>query len=230
MMIHDFSINYFNVWNHLEGRRKDYIKICLPLYEASVVGDWEAAENMLSINCELDLLGYSITQDKETTLHIGLYSQNIKFVKKLVDRMTDQQLTLQDKNGQTALSWVAGAGNVHMARIMVERCPQLLTIRDKHNWLPITMAAVCGKRNMVAYLYGKYKSMEGNDWTCEDIHVVFSRCIEADLFDSALKILDDQNNRIGFPEQACAGGVLYILARKTYAFKDVKSWKNSSKC
>ncbi|KAJ9559408.1 hypothetical protein OSB04_014022 [Centaurea solstitialis] len=212
------------------GRRRDYNDICVPLFQASVVGDWEAAEKILSINGEfrVDLLGYAITEDKDTALNVAVFSKSIKFVENLVNRMTDEQLVLQDKDGRTALFNVAGAGNVEMARVMVDRCPQLLKIRASYSRPPIHNAVLYGKRNMFAYLYGKYKSMGGNDWTYQDIHVVFWQCMEGDLFDSALKILEDQNNPIGFRLRWYAREVLYILARKTNAFKDVKSWKNSS--
>ncbi|KAJ9559327.1 hypothetical protein OSB04_013941 [Centaurea solstitialis] len=212
-----------------QGKRIEYINICLPLYQASVIGDWEAVENILSISPEFedDLLGYSITEGKDTPLHIGVYSQSIKFVENLVNQMTDQQLALQDIYGRTPLYCAAGVGDVDMVRVMVQRRPQLVTIRDKSGTLPITMAALFGKRDMVAYLYGWNKSMAANNgWKDEDIHKVFLKCIQADLFDSAIKILDD-NNETGFPKQHCAREVLYKLARKTYAFKDKKSWKNS---
>ncbi|KAJ9559323.1 hypothetical protein OSB04_013937 [Centaurea solstitialis] len=182
-----------------EGRRRDYVNICVPLFQASVVGDWEAVEKILSINGEfrVDLLGYAITEDMDTALHIAVFSRSIKFVENLVNRMTDEQLILQDKYGRTALFNVAGAGNVEMARVMVERCPQLLTIRADNNQLPIYPAALYGRHNIVAYLH-----------------------------DSALKILEEQINPKGFPLQK-AQKALYFLARNTNAFKDMKSWKNS---
>ncbi|XP_024984546.1 uncharacterized protein LOC112520396 [Cynara cardunculus var. scolymus] len=172
----------------VEGRRRDFINICLPLYQASVVGDWEAVENILAINREFkdDLLGYSITEDKDTALTIAASSESIKFVENLVDRMTDQQLTLQDKHGQTALHIAAGVGNVDMAMAMVGKHPQLLKIRNGVNALPIYVAAIYGKHDMVAYLYDEYKSMAGDDWTVDDISNVFWRCIEADLFGTFL--------------------------------------------
>ncbi|XP_024984277.1 uncharacterized protein LOC112520211 [Cynara cardunculus var. scolymus] len=185
-------------------------------------------ENILDGNPELDLLGYSITEDRDTVLHIGVYSQSIKFVEHLVKRMTEQQLALQTISGQTALYCAAGIGNVDMARAMVEKYPQLLKIRNKLNLLPISKAALAGRHDMVVYLYDKYVSMsDSNDWTYDDIQDVFWRCIEADLFDCARRILDDQNNQRGFPSKEYAREILYILAQKTCAFKDIKSWKNS---
>ncbi|KAJ9559410.1 hypothetical protein OSB04_014024 [Centaurea solstitialis] len=213
-----------------DGRRRDYTTICIPLFQASIIGDWEAVEKILAENREFDddLLGYGITEHYDTTLHMAVYSQNIKLVENLVNRMTNQHLVLQDGLGQTAFHNVATVGDVDMAKVMVQRCPQLLTIRNKKDELPIFSAGLYGKRNMVDYLYGKYKSMAGNDWTSHDIESLFYKCIEADLFDSALKILDD-NNEIGFSEIWNARLVLYTLAQKTYVFKDMKSWKNSSK-
>lgn len=167
-----------------QGRRRDYNDICVPLYKASITGDWEAAKNILDTNREFkdDLLGYSITEDKETALHIATISQNSKFVEHLVDRMTDQQLALQEIAGSTALLSVALTGNVDMAKIMVAKCPQLLTIRGPESMLPIIVAAIQGTRKMVDYLYDEYKGMEGDDWTDHDKRIVFLNCIQADLF------------------------------------------------
>ncbi|KAJ9559402.1 hypothetical protein OSB04_014016 [Centaurea solstitialis] len=210
------------------GSRGGYIDICVPLQEASFVGDWEAAKKILDNNSQLDLLGYGISEDKETALHIAASSGNIKFIEHLVDQMTKQQLALQDVNGFTALCFATAIGNVNVVKTMVKKYSQLLTICDDSGRLPIYMAAKFGRHDMVVYLYGKYKSMADNVWTVDHIHKVFLRCIKADLFGTycALKILDD-NKEIGFPEKECAQKVLYILARKTYAFEDVKSWKDS---
>ncbi|XP_024984584.1 uncharacterized protein LOC112520428 [Cynara cardunculus var. scolymus] len=142
--------------------------------------------------------------------------------------MTDQQLTLQDEHGRTALHIAAAVGNVDMAMAMVGKHPQLLKIRNGVNALPIYVAVIYGKHDMVAYLYDEYKSMAGYNWTVDDISNVLWRCIEADLFDCAIRILDDQGDLFGFPSRVYAREILYILAQKTYVFKCIKLWKNSN--
>ncbi|KAJ9559326.1 hypothetical protein OSB04_013940 [Centaurea solstitialis] len=197
--------------------------ICIPLSNALIIGDWEKANGILDLDSR-NLLDYSISENKQTPLHIAAMSKSIKTVQNLVHRMTEQQLGFQDKDGDTALHDVAKAGNVDMANAMVEKCPRLLTIRRKRDGLPIHIAARYGKRNMVFYLYDKHKTMEGNGLTSHDVHKVFYKCIGADLFDCALLILND-NKLSGFPRREWAHDVLYTLAPKTYAFNDTKSWK-----
>ncbi|KAI3746614.1 hypothetical protein L6452_09051 [Arctium lappa] len=83
-------------------------------------------------------------------------------VEHLVDRMTEQQLVLQDKYGSNVLFDVAAVGTSIWQGLWLKNC--------------------------------------------------------------ALKILDD-TNQIRFPQQEYAREILYTLARKTSAFKDIKSGK-----
>nr|XP_043610868.1 uncharacterized protein LOC122582530 [Erigeron canadensis] len=113
-----------------DDRRQDFFNICVPMYEASMKGDWNAACNILKRfarpNHDQDqsyLLRFSITDNSETALHIAASTQNADFVRNLVGLMQIEDLRLQNNNGNTALCLAAMAGNVEIAKIMVNHNP-----------------------------------------------------------------------------------------------------------
>ncbi|KAL4560275.1 hypothetical protein LXL04_032425 [Taraxacum kok-saghyz] len=197
----------------IEGR-EDYINTCVPLYEASINGDWKAANDILTERKEL--VRFSITDNGETALHIATSAQNTKFVESLVGFMEPEDLELQNKSGNTALCLAAAAGNVEIAKIMVEINRALLIIPGSEGMMPLYMAALFGNHDAVKYLYDNSQKMSDDYWTPQNRSWVVLKCIEADLFDIALKILVDR------PELAQSGSLLGVLARKPYAFEEKK--------
>nr|GEV92158.1 germacrene D synthase [Tanacetum cinerariifolium] len=144
----------------LVGIRDDYNVICVPLYEASITGDWKSAK--------------------------------IKF-----DRRPEL-----NGNGETALCIAAVAGNVKMAKLMVKKNEALLTIPDTEGNMPLCKAALFGKHDMIKYLYDNSEKMTSHCWTHDNRNYVLVKCVEANLFDIALQIVED------CPELATNGHIL----------------------
>ncbi|KVH92013.1 Ankyrin repeat-containing domain-containing protein [Cynara cardunculus var. scolymus] len=64
--------------------------------------------------------------------------------------MIEEDVELQNKNLNTALSLAAAAGTVHdIAKIMVEKKRALLTIPGSQAMMPLYVVAVFGKSDMV---------------------------------------------------------------------------------
>nr|XP_043617637.1 ankyrin repeat-containing protein At5g02620-like isoform X2 [Erigeron canadensis] len=198
----------------LEGRREDYIKVGIPLYEASIKGDWQTAHDILKGNP--DLVKWSITENCETALHVAASAKQTKqmedFVKNLVKMMAKEDLELQNNSFNTALCLAAAAGNVEMVKILVEKNPALLTIPGSQQMMPLYMAALFGQRDVVYYLYGRSKGLRDDGWNNQNRGWLLLKCVEADLFDIALQILEER------PELASNGSVLGVLAKKPDAF------------
>ena len=89
----------------------------------------------------------------ETALHIAAAAKRTAFVKELVQRMTEEDLALQNKDGNTAICFAAASGIVEIAKVMVEKNKRLPMIRGKQGKTPLYMAALFGHREMVSYLY-----------------------------------------------------------------------------
>ncbi|KAL4572471.1 hypothetical protein LXL04_019248 [Taraxacum kok-saghyz] len=199
----------------LVGKREDYNEICVPTYKATITGDWKAAKIILDKRREL--VRFSITESYDTVLHIAVMGKSYWFVKYLVSLMEKEDLELQNQKGQTALCLAAIAGNVKIAMFLVKKNRTLLDIPDSSGMMPLYMAALFGKHDMVTYLYRNSQKMSGDYWTHHNRGSVLVKCVEANLFDVALQLVTDR------PELAINGSVLGLLARKPYAFDDAIS-------
>ncbi|CAI9298784.1 unnamed protein product [Lactuca saligna] len=194
----------------LVGRREDYNEICVPTYKATITGDWKAAKLILDKRPEL--VRFSITESYDTVLHIAVMGKSYWFVEYLVSLMEKEDLELQNKNGETALCLAAISGHVKIASILVRKNKALVEIPDSRGMMPLYMAALFGKHEMVRYLYQSSRKMTGDFWTNHHRSCVLVKCVEANLFDIALQIARER------PELAINGRVLRLLARKPYAF------------
>lgn len=109
-------------WNHYLSNifveREDCINTCVPLYNASINGDWNAAVVILSARKEL--VRHSITENCETALHVATSAQNTKFVEAIVGLTENEDLELQNKSGNTTLYLAAAAGNTKFDRSWYE--------------------------------------------------------------------------------------------------------------
>nr|XP_043617607.1 uncharacterized protein LOC122589381 isoform X2 [Erigeron canadensis] len=190
--------------------REDYNEILVPSYKATITGDWKAAKIILDKRPEL--VRFSITETCETVLHIAVLGKSYWFVEYLVSLMEKEDLELQNVNGQTALCLAAMAGNVKIAKTLVKKNHALLDIPDSNGMLPLNMASLYGKHDMVKYLYQNSHKMTGDFWTHQSRVCMLVTSVESNLFDVALQIVTD------CPELAINGSVLGLLARKPYAF------------
>ncbi|KAI3784505.1 hypothetical protein L1987_43604 [Smallanthus sonchifolius] len=198
----------------LNGPREEYIKVGIPLYEASIKGDWKSAKPI--IDQKPDLVRCSITENCETALHIAASANKTKsmhdFVKNLVENMTNEDLELQNNSSNTALCLAAAAGNVEMVKILLNKNSALLQIPGSQQMMPLYMAALFGDHAMVEYIYNKSNELRDDGWNPQNRGWLLLKCVEADLFDIALRIVKDR------PELASNGNVLGVLAKKPYAF------------
>ncbi|KAJ9546515.1 hypothetical protein OSB04_019058 [Centaurea solstitialis] len=206
----------------IEGTRENYIKIGVPLYEASIKGHWEAAKVIL--DRQPGLVRFAITEYYETPLHIAASSESTRsmeeFVENLVNLMEKKDLELQNKNYNTALSLAAMAGSVKLAKIMVKKNKDVLEIPGSQGMMPLHMAALSAKHDMVKYLYDNSHKMSSHFWTNENRGLVLLKCVEADLFDVALKIVNDCTDLTTM--KSLLTEVLLSLAQKTDAFRGIK--------
>ncbi|XP_017243138.1 ankyrin repeat-containing protein ITN1-like isoform X2 [Daucus carota subsp. sativus] len=200
-----------------EDERKNYLAICLPLYEAALKGDWQTAQKIIS-KCP-KVINVSITKNYETVLHIVSSTKHAHFVEELLKLMKPEDLDLQNKNRNTALCLAAAAGTVKIVEMMVEVEPNLLMIRGNNNMSPLLMAALFGHKEMVSYLYSRTDNMTGGDWTDTDRIMLLNACISAKLYDVALKLLDKHKKKLAL---ATDKNALHILARNPSEFAGIR--------
>lgn len=68
-----------------------------------------------------------------------------------------------------------------MAKIMVEKNLNLLTICGSQGMMPLHLAALYRNLKMVTYLYNQSHQMSSDGWTDSDMNRVLLKCIEVDL-------------------------------------------------
>ncbi|KAM0030735.1 putative ankyrin repeat-containing domain, PGG domain, ankyrin repeat-containing domain superfamily [Helianthus debilis subsp. tardiflorus] len=205
----------------ISGNRKDYCEIGVPLYEAAMKGDWKAAKSIL--DTQPSLIRYAITENEETLLHVAASAEitkAVEFVKNLVTLMENADLELQNKNWDTALSFAAQVGNIDTAMVLVKKNPTLTEIPNRNKAIPLYTAISFAQADMARYLYGISNRMSGDFWSHENRGGVLQKCVEADMFDVAINIVNDhpkltENKRLLMD-------VLLALAEKPYAFKGRK--------
>ncbi|KVH99878.1 Ankyrin repeat-containing protein [Cynara cardunculus var. scolymus] len=181
-----------------DGRRREFVDTCVPLYEASITGDWKTANEILQ-NRRYQLVRYSITEHCDTALHVAASASNTestKFVENLVKMMRMEDLQLQNKGGNTPLCLAAAAGNVDIATIMVDMNQELLKIPNCSRQTPLYIAVLFRNKAMVNYLYDKSPEM--------------------DALNTALKIFGRH------PDIPKRENALGLLAKKPCAFNEIK--------
>ena len=150
------------------------------MYKAITTDDFEAAK--LILNKRPELVQFSITENCETILHVATFGKSCMFVKYLMSFMTKEDLELPNGNGETTLSLVATTGNVAIAKTLVEKNERLIDIPNSQGRMPLQVAALFGRHDMVEYLYNTSQKMIGQSWTHENRSWAFEKCVENNLF------------------------------------------------
>ncbi|PWA64183.1 Ankyrin repeat-containing protein [Artemisia annua] len=116
-----------------------------------------------------------------------------------------------DQADLTVCEESACIGNVNMAMIMMKKYSSLQYIPNCR-YLPLSISALKGKYRTVKYLYDLSQKMTGDPWTDEERELVLVDCVERELFDVALQILNDR------PKLTATVSLLEDLAQKPNAF------------
>ncbi|CAH2046412.1 unnamed protein product [Thlaspi arvense] len=188
--------------------RNEYLDLCVPLYQAALKGEWEAAK--LIIDNNNDIVRAAITRNQETTLHIAAATKHKGFVKHLLTRMSKSDLALKNKDENTALCFAAASGIKEMAEMMYDKNEGLPMIRGNGKVTPLYMADLFGHREMVLYLYDK--TVLGSLGDSELVNL-FHAIIGADIHDVALMMLE-RKPALATCQNSSGEIGLHLMARK----------------
>ncbi|KAI9196042.1 hypothetical protein LWI28_020472 [Acer negundo] len=192
-----------------ESNNRDQYRLkCVPLQKAALTGNLLEAIPLLG-DVPRWMLRTAIREGDQTVLHVATGARQVGFVEEIVKLMEPDDLKLQDRNGNTSFCFAAAAGSLEIAKLMLDKTPDLLTLRGGDNMLPLYMAALFGRTEMTKFLYDETKS----HLTDRDLSDLFFTSINTDLYDIALKLLEHQ------PELAVTRDehndtALHVLARK----------------
>ncbi|KAJ4702411.1 Ankyrin repeat family protein [Melia azedarach] len=190
----------------------------LTLYRAALNGDWAEAKSVYD-DCK-ESIGVEISGKGHTALHIAVGAKRIDFVKELVKIMNENDLKKPNNDGSTALHFAAASGKVKLAQKIMENDKAIAMIPDNFGTLPIDMAASLGHKDMVKCLY------QATRYSLSEEHRkdLFVSLIETDMYDVALKLLDE------YPDLAIARAGNYETALHVIARKDLRfsKWGNQN--
>ena len=122
----------------------------LNLYQAAKKCNWHKAKDILRENKKT--IGRSITESRESVLHIAFASKHTAFIKEVVRILTGEDLEQRNIDGDTALCFAAKLGVVTIAEELVEKNNRLPLIRSSEGRTPLCIAVLFGHRDMASYL------------------------------------------------------------------------------
>ncbi|KAK4593421.1 hypothetical protein RGQ29_017506 [Quercus rubra] len=137
-----------------KGNIGDCVEIYVDLYKSLQIGDWNAAKEFL--NGHPPAISAKITVRGETALHVAAEAGHVHIVEELVKQMSKENLEIKDSDDFTALARAAYNGNYHMAKCMLGKNENLISITamsDKKERTPLYAALTNGHVRLARYLY-----------------------------------------------------------------------------
>ncbi|XP_031280475.1 uncharacterized protein LOC116138930 [Pistacia vera] len=187
----------------LTDRNREKEKLRLDLLNAALEGNIDAvngqlfnpllsdsSSSSLSASCSSSSastpspFNVAITEKHETIFHVAAGANQTDFVEKMIDKIAPDDLKLQNVKGNTAFCLAA------MAEKMLNKDPDLLTIRGGGNLTPLNLAAMFGERQMALYLYRQY---DRGTLTLADKKQLFFDSIDTSLYDLARELLEGED-------------------------------------
>ncbi|XP_040990899.1 ankyrin repeat-containing protein NPR4-like [Juglans microcarpa x Juglans regia] len=123
----------------------------LTLREAVRNGDWKGVKDFLEQRP--DAVTAKIEGFGRTPLQVAILAGHMHIVKKLVERMSEEELKTVDDNGFTALAEATCGGNYQMAKCILKKNKSLVRIANINGELPVVLAIVTGHIELARYLY-----------------------------------------------------------------------------
>ncbi|KAK8291908.1 hypothetical protein V6Z11_D06G087500 [Gossypium hirsutum] len=103
----------------------------LTLYKAALTGDWESATRVFEQNPKA---ATAMIMGSMYALHVAVVARKAnEFVKKLVERMSLEEVAMVNGSGATTLSIAAAIGSTDAVKLLVCKNPDLPNIRG-HGW------------------------------------------------------------------------------------------------
>lgn len=128
------------------------------IYEAALKDDWETAEKLFLEDRKRSKA--EISYRLETPLHVAVETGKAnRFVRELLaffeDDDDDDAVAVRDQYGETALHYAARVGNKEAVVMLVGRKPGLMYMKNNSDRLPVQIAAIHCKKEILTYLIQK---------------------------------------------------------------------------
>ncbi|XP_038894043.1 ankyrin repeat-containing protein At5g02620-like [Benincasa hispida] len=193
------------------------------LYNAALKGDWKSAKKIF------DEYPFAITKEitcqGQTTLLVAAMYHQFSFVEKLVKLTSGSDLAAKTESGVPILSIVATSRAVRIAKLIVDKNPNLPNIVDKENQPPVQLAVAFKRKHMASFLFSK-TNFEALD-TLQQFRLLISTIV-CDYYDIALDIMGKKPELATLRFEETDDTALHVLARKSSAIgssSELSFWK-----
>ncbi|KAK0602566.1 hypothetical protein LWI29_034815 [Acer saccharum] len=162
------------------------------------------------------LLRMAITKGYATILHVAAGARQTTFVEEIINSIQpsdESTLLLQDINGNTSFCFAAAAGELEIAKIMLNKNPNLnqAPLHGNHQ-TPLYKAVMFGRKEMASFLYDA--TANANFWKQNELPALFFMSISTGLYDMALKLLKSHSVLAVSRDEDNDETALHMLARK----------------
>ncbi|CAA2936510.1 ankyrin repeat-containing ITN1-like [Olea europaea subsp. europaea] len=193
---------------------------------AVIDGNWISTEIFLDQRSAFTIR----INESDTALLLAVkVGQEYSFIKKIVDKTPPDLLTQTDNSGNTALHAVAQLGNVKIAKLLVDKNGELLSLFNNDGLLPIQVAANRCHKRMTSYLLDKFLTNNYSN-LLEDAAAgsVLLSLVKAKFYDLALYLLKGKPElvRVNFSHLELmetsvsrSGEILELMAEEPSVFK-----------
>ncbi|KAL5568432.1 hypothetical protein UlMin_025007, partial [Ulmus minor] len=153
-------------------------------------GNWTATQEFIRLHPE----AVRITSPtfNQTALHVAVTFGHLHIVEKLVNLMTPKDLARKEnEHNETAFQIAIKTGNISMAKCMVGKNQNLLSIACSDNIIPIVNAVISGQKPMARYLY-PLTVQQGVLFSHNGRHGAYLmiQCINNKMFDIVFKLIE----------------------------------------
>ncbi|GKV35989.1 hypothetical protein SLEP1_g44176 [Rubroshorea leprosula] len=149
---------------------------------------WDAVINLLE-KCERPGKNPQIVGDGVCLLHVAAALGNVEGVEKLVQIMSDEEISAKDKSDYTALAYAAYFGKTDIAKCLTKKNKNLLKMPNKEGMIPVVQACVQRRKETTRYLFSETLEFlaPGNG---EHGPLLLHFCMLNEMLDIALDLLD----------------------------------------
>lgn len=127
---------------------------------------------------------------KSTALNVAIITYQPRLARKLINELMDKKdVESKDKNGNTALAIAARYGCMDVAKCLIEKNENLLTIPDAIGRIPVQLACSIGDEGMTRYLYREIPLELLNPERGHDAFNLLKECVTKKMFDVAFDLL-----------------------------------------
>ncbi|GMN43798.1 hypothetical protein TIFTF001_012995 [Ficus carica] len=160
-----------------------------PLFDAVGRGKWDTAKTYLDQHP--DAVRARSNASNNTPLHTAVSAGHLHIVEELVQLLTKEDLLIQQMDGFTVLALSIRTGDIPIAKCLIRKNRELVTVVHKIESLPVVHAVIVSHFQMARYLYSvtprEALTFRDNDRIGANLIV---NCILRNIFDTPLDLLE----------------------------------------